>query len=97
MVFVGTDHDYGIILNIALNQIDESCLRITAFDGEYRWHYHSRSDELFIVVHGMLEIDLSDGSTLRLLPWYAVTIPVGTVHRTRAVGRTVGRPKNATC
>lgn len=82
-------HDYESILNIALNRINESCLRIAAFEGDYRWHYHSSSDELFIVVHGLLEIDLSDGSTLRLSPWDAVTIPAGTVHRTRAAGRTV--------
>lgn len=29
------------------------------------------------------------GSTLRLSPWDAITIPARTVHRTRAIGRTV--------
>ncbi len=32
--------------------------------------------------------DLADGRTPRLEPWAAVTVPVGTVHRTRAEGRT---------
>ncbi len=31
---------------------------------------------------------LADGRTPRLEPWEAVTVPVGTVHRTRAEGRT---------
>jgi mannose-6-phosphate isomerase-like protein (cupin superfamily) len=38
---------------------------------------------------GLREIDLEDGSTLRLSPWDATTIPARTVHRTRAIGRTV--------
>lgn len=75
--------------NVVLSKINDSCLRIAAFEGEYVWHYHSRSDELFIVVYGILEIDFENGSTLRLSPWDAVTIPARTVHRTRALGRTV--------
>ncbi len=75
--------------NVVLSQINDSCLRLAAFEGEYVWHYHSSSDELFIVVQGMLEIDLEDGSMLRLSPWDATTTPARTVHRTRAIGRTV--------
>lgn len=75
--------------NVVINRVNESCLRLAAFEGEYRWHFHPGSDELFVVVDGQLEIDLADGSTLRLGPWDMVTIPVGTVHRTRAQGRTV--------
>jgi mannose-6-phosphate isomerase-like protein (cupin superfamily) len=75
--------------NVVLSQINDSCLRIAAFEGEYFWHYHSSSDELFIVVQGILEIDFEDGSTLRLSAWDAITIPARTVHRTRAIGRTV--------
>jgi mannose-6-phosphate isomerase-like protein (cupin superfamily) len=44
---------------------------------------------LFIVVEGLLAIDLADGRELRLRPWQTVTIPTKTVHRTRAIGRTV--------
>lgn len=51
--------------------------------------YHPTSDELFIVVSGCLVIDLEDHRELRLQPWQCVTIPAMTVHRTRAVGRTV--------
>jgi len=72
-----------------LNRVNVSCLRLAVFHGEYRWHHHPTSDELFLVVDGLLEIDLSGGHKLALRPWQAVVIPAGTVHRTRAVGRTV--------
>jgi mannose-6-phosphate isomerase-like protein (cupin superfamily) len=75
--------------NIVLSQVNTSCLRLAVFEGEYRWHHHPHSDELFLVVEGKLEIDLADGRTLTLSPWQAVVIPAATVHRTRAVGRTV--------
>ena len=75
--------------NMVINRVNGSCLRLAVFDGEYRWHYHPASDELFIVVEGCLAIDLEGGRELRLQPWESVTIPAMTVHRTRAIGRTV--------
>jgi mannose-6-phosphate isomerase-like protein (cupin superfamily) len=75
--------------NVVLSRINSSCLRLAVFDGEYRWHHHPDSDELFLVVEGRLEIDLLDCPTLVLDAWQSVVIPAGTVHRTRAVGRTV--------
>ena len=75
--------------NMVINRVNGSCLRLAVFDAEYPWHYHPTSDELFIVVEGCLAIDLEDGRELRLHPWESVTIPAMTVHRTRAVGRTV--------
>ena len=75
--------------NMVINRVNGSCLRLAVFEGEYRWHYHPKSDELFIVVEGLLAIDLEDGRELRLHPWESVTIPMMTIHRTRAIGRTV--------
>ncbi len=75
--------------NVVINRVNGSCLRLAVFDGEYLWHYHPKSDELFIVVEGCLVIDLEDGREMRLRPWESVTIPAMTVHRTRAIGRTV--------
>jgi mannose-6-phosphate isomerase-like protein (cupin superfamily) len=69
--------------------VNTSCVRLAVFHGEYRWHHHPTSDELFLVVEGRLEIDLVDGPTLALGPWQSVVVPAGVVHRTRAVGRTV--------
>ncbi len=75
--------------NIVISKVNKSCLRLAVFNEQYGWHYHPASDELFIVVDGCLVIDLADGSELRLSPWNSVTIPAGTIHRTRAEGRTV--------
>ena len=72
-----------------LGVIRKSCLRLATFEGEYRWHFHPDSDELFVVIDGQLEIDLAGGSSLRLRSWDMVTIPAGVVHRTRACGRTI--------
>lgn len=75
--------------NVVINRVNESCLRLAAFEVEYRWHRHPDSDELFIVVDGTLEIDFADAPTLHLKPWDMITVPANTVHRTRARGRTV--------
>jgi mannose-6-phosphate isomerase-like protein (cupin superfamily) len=79
--------------NQVLLDVNSDCLRLAVFEGEYRWHLHPDSDELFLIVAGLLQIDLADGSRLELGEWQSVVIPAGTVHRTRAVGRTV----NLTC
>jgi len=75
--------------NMVINRVNDSCLRLAVFEGDYRWHYHPTSDELFIVVEGCLAIDLEDGREIRLTRWQTVTIPAKTIHRTRAIGRTV--------
>ena len=79
--------------NQVLLDVGTHCLRLAVFEGEYRWHHHPDADELFLVVAGTLEIDLADGATLELREWQSTVIPKTTVHRTRAVGRTV----NLTC
>ena len=75
--------------NQVITRVNGSCLRLAVFDDVFRWHHHPTSDELFLVVEGTLVIDLEGGTELRLGPWQVVTIPAGTIHRTRAIGRTV--------
>lgn len=82
-------NESGPYRNMVINQVNDSYLRLAVFEGDYRWHYHPSSDELFIVVEGCLAIDLEDGRELRLRPWDSVTVPAKTVHRTRAIGRTI--------
>lgn len=79
----------GAYRNVVVNRVNESCLRLSAFEGDYHWHFHPSSDELFVVVDGQLAIDLADGSTLLLKPWDMVTVPAGVIHRTRALPRAV--------
>ena len=75
--------------NMVINRVNDHCMRLAVFDEVYGWHYHPTSDELFVVVSGCLVIDLPDNRELRLQPWQCATIPAMTVHRTRALGRTV--------
>ena len=75
--------------NQVLLDVGTQCLRLAVFEGEYRWHHHPEADELFLVVAGTLQIDLADGRRLELREWQSVVIPAATVHRTRAIGRTV--------
>ncbi len=79
--------------NQVMVDVNSQCMRLAVFEGEYRWHHHPDSDELFLVVAGRLQIDLAHGKPIELTEWQSVVIPAGTVHRTRAVGRTV----NLTC
>lgn len=79
--------------NQVLVDVNSDCMRLAVFEGEYRWHHHPDSDELFLVVAGTLQIDIAGGSRLELTEWQCAVIPAGTVHRTRAIGRTV----NLTC
>ena len=65
--------------NQVLNQVNTSCLRLAVLSGEYPWHQHPRSDELFLVMDGTFEIELADGRTLSLRPWQCVVVPAGVV------------------
>jgi quercetin dioxygenase-like cupin family protein len=75
--------------NFVLSNVNNHCMRIAVMQGEFPWHHHPHSDECFLVLEGLLEIDLADGRTFRLKPGEAFTIPAGLVHRTRAQERTV--------
>ena len=75
--------------NQVLFNINEECMRLSVFEGEYRWHHHPDSDELFLVVAGELQIDFEDGAQVTLTEWQSMVVPARCVHRTRAIGRTV--------
>lgn len=75
--------------NQVLFNVNKECMRLSVFEGDYRWHHHPDSDELFLVVAGELQIDFEDRAQVTLTEWQSMVIPAGTVHRTRAVGRTV--------
>jgi mannose-6-phosphate isomerase-like protein (cupin superfamily) len=75
--------------NQVLNRVNDSCLRLAVFQGKYRWHVHPASDELFVVLEGAIVIEFMDGSSIRVGPLQAATVPAGVVHRTIGVGRTV--------
>ncbi|HZR05465.1 MAG TPA: cupin domain-containing protein [Candidatus Udaeobacter sp.] len=75
--------------NQVLVDINTDCMRLAVFEGEYRWHHHPDSDELFLVVAGELQIDFEGGAQVTLTEWQSMVVPASCVHRTHAIGRTV--------
>ena len=82
----GVDRSYD---NFILENVNDHCLRIAVFQGEYRWHYHKNTDELFVVLEGELKIEIRDNETIFLKPGDFINIPSKTIHKTSAAVRTV--------
>ena len=74
--------------NQTLCKVNASVVRLGVVEGEYHWHKHDADDEFFYVVEGRLLIDLQE-RTVELAPRQGFVVPKGTLHRTRAPGRTV--------
>jgi mannose-6-phosphate isomerase-like protein (cupin superfamily) len=75
--------------NFIVDVINDHCLRMAVMQGEYRWHYHKHTDELFIVLEGELKIEIKDCDTVFLQPGEFIKIPAQTIHKTSAATRTV--------
>jgi mannose-6-phosphate isomerase-like protein (cupin superfamily) len=60
-------------------------VRIAKVDGEFTWHSHADSDELFLVLSGDFAIEFRDGLT-KLAPGEMIVVPAGTEHRPVANG-----------
>jgi len=93
LTLVDIDRESGAVAEPWRNQVllpvNQHCLRLGVLSGQYPWHAHPKSDELFLVLEGSLVIELADDTVITLGPHQAVTVPAGVVHRTRGVGRTV--------
>jgi mannose-6-phosphate isomerase-like protein (cupin superfamily) len=55
-------------------------VRLVKVEGEFIWHRHDDTDELFLVLDGVLDIELLDG-TVRLNPGELFVVPRGIEHR----------------
>ena len=75
--------------NFLVSEVNDHCMRIAVLEGEYVWHFHPGSDELFIVLEGELLIDFQDRPTEVLKANDSLLIPKGVIHRTRADVRSV--------
>ena len=59
-------------------------VKLAKFKGDFVWHSHDDSDDLFLVLHGRLAIDLPE-KTIDLQPGELLIVPRGLQHRPRAV------------
>jgi mannose-6-phosphate isomerase-like protein (cupin superfamily) len=60
-------------------------IRLAKVHGDFTWHAHAETDELFLVLSGELGIEFRDG-VRRLKPGELVVVPKGTEHRPFAEG-----------
>ena len=55
-------------------------VRLAKVEGEYHWHQHPDTDELFLVVDGALDMEFRD-RTEHLTKGDLIVVPRGTEHR----------------
>jgi mannose-6-phosphate isomerase-like protein (cupin superfamily) len=60
-------------------------IKVVKLEGEFVWHSHDDTDELFLVLDGNLIIELPDGD-VRLGPGQLFVVPRGVEHRPIAEG-----------
>ncbi|HJZ12029.1 MAG TPA: cupin domain-containing protein [Acidobacteriota bacterium] len=64
-------------------QMNDYHFKLVKLQGEFVWHTHSDTDEVFIVLEGALRIDLRDGS-VELKPGEMFVVPRGVEHKPHA-------------
>jgi mannose-6-phosphate isomerase-like protein (cupin superfamily) len=63
-----------------LANLNDYHVKIAKIQGEFVWHSHSDTDELFLVIDGELRIDFRDGSVL-LKSGEMYVVPKGIEHK----------------
>ncbi len=66
-------------------QLNDYEVKVVKLYGEFSWHSHADTDELFLVIDGQLTIQLRDGD-VALGPGQLYVVPRGVEHRPRAAG-----------
>lgn len=61
--------------------INDFHVKLVKLQGEFVWHHHDHEDELFLVVHGQLRINLRDQDAVVLDEGEFVIIPRGVEHQ----------------
>lgn len=56
-------------------------VKVVKVDGEFTWHDHPDTDEVFLVLSGRLRIDLEDAPPADLGPGELFVVPRGRRHR----------------
>jgi mannose-6-phosphate isomerase-like protein (cupin superfamily) len=71
--------------NVSLGPVNDHEIRMSVMTERFRWHRHPDSDETFYGVDGELIIEFADKEVV-VRPGQFVTVPAGTLHRTRPAG-----------
>ena len=65
-------------------QMNDYQFKLVKIEGEFVWHRHVDTDEVFIVLDGHMRIDLRDGA-VELGPGEMFVVPRGVEHKPSAV------------
>ncbi|SKC80779.1 cupin domain-containing protein [Krasilnikoviella flava] len=68
-----------------LARVNDYAVKVVKLDGEFVWHTHDDTDELFLVLSGRLTIQLRDRDVV-LGPHDVFVVPKGVEHCPRADG-----------
>jgi len=71
--------------NIPLSLVNDHVVRLSIMTQPYEWHYHPNSDEVFLVLEGVVCLDLEE-RTVELALNQLFTVPANVRHRTRPQG-----------
>jgi mannose-6-phosphate isomerase-like protein (cupin superfamily) len=71
--------------NVSLAKVNDHEIRMSVMTKRFRWHRHPDSDETFYGIDGKLVIEFEDREVV-VRPGEFVTVPAGTLHRTRPGG-----------
>ena len=63
-----------------LAQMNDYHVKIARIQGDFVWHSHAETDEIFIVYHGEMRIDLRDGA-VHLKESEMCVVPKGVEHK----------------
>jgi len=63
-----------------LTQFDGYYIKAAKMQGEFVWHSHADTDELFVVISGKLKILFRDGE-VTILPGECFVVPKGAEHK----------------
>ena len=67
-----------------VGQLNDLHLKLAKLEGEFVWHAHPDTDELFLVLSGSLTIELRDRDPVTLHPGEFFIVPRGMEHLPKA-------------
>ena len=67
-----------------VGEVNDLHVKVVKLSGEFVWHHHEAEDELFLVVHGRLRMQLRDGDR-EVGPGEFIIVPRGVEHCPKAL------------
>lgn len=64
-----------------ISEMNDYQVKLAKFEGEFTWHDHKDTDELFLVVSGSMRIEFRDGGAVELNEGEMYVVPKGVEHK----------------